>query len=250
MAFALDPVLPKWGVWLFTASGENADIRAAFQTAVKEHARRIDVVTARSRSLIADMYADDARLHIVPVSEPKDGFLATHSLASTVTSLLLASDQVAGHGIAERSDRVQMRSENLLSSSARARTIEMIASAWDSGRDTLLILHDPALTAAAVMIETSCWEAGLCRIQRTDFRNFAHGRHVWLDRHGDRTVVLSLTCDRSRPFWESIESCIPSIISRLNIRFGAPGRHTLFDAVLSSFGVVEGLGAAIGIDPG
>src|SRR4051812_13194402 len=45
MAFALDPVLPKWGVWLFTAGGENADIRAAFQTAVKEHARRIEVVT-------------------------------------------------------------------------------------------------------------------------------------------------------------------------------------------------------------
>lgn len=250
MAFALDPVLPKWGVWLFTASGENADIRAAFQTAVKEHARRIDVVTARSRSLVADTDADDARLHIVPVTEPKDGFLATHSLTSTVTSLLLASDQVAGHSIAKRSDRVQMRSENLLSSSARARTIETIASAWDSGRDTLLILHDPALTAAAVMIETSCWEAGLCRVQRTDFRNFAHGRHVWLDRHGDRTVVLSLTCDRSRPFWESIESCIPSTIARMNFSFGAAGRHTLFDAVLSSFGVVEGLGAAMGIDPG
>ncbi|MDO9299055.1 hypothetical protein [Bradyrhizobium sp.] len=250
MAFALDPVLPKWGVWLFTASGENADIRAAFQTAVKEHARRIDVVTARSKSLVAEMGADGARLHIVPVTEPKDGFLATHSLTSTVTSLLLASDQVAGHGIAERSDRVQMRSEDLLSSSARTRTIETIARAWDTGRDTLLILHDPALTAAAVMIETSCWEAGLCRVQRTDFRNFAHGRHVWLDRHGEHTVVLSLTCDRSRPFWESIESCIPSLIPRMNLGFGAAGRHTLFDAVLSSFGVVEGLGAAMGIDPG
>ena len=248
MAFALDPVLPKWGVWLFTASGENADIRAAFQTAVNEHARRIDVVTARGRNLVSG--AEDARLHLVPVTDEKDGFLATHSLTSTVTSLLLASDQVAGYGVAERSDRVKARSEDLLSPSARARTIETIASTWGSERDTLLILHDPALTAAAVMIETSCWEAGLCRIQRTDFRNFAHGRHVWLDKHGDRTVVLSLTCDRSRPFWESIESCIPSTVGRINLGFGAPGRHTLFDAVLSSFGVVEGLGAAVGIDPG
>jgi hydroxymethylpyrimidine pyrophosphatase-like HAD family hydrolase len=248
MAFALDPVLPKWGVWLFTASGENADIRAAFQTAVNEHARRIDVVTARGRNLVSGK--EDARLHVVPVTDQKDGFLATHSLASTVTSLLLASDQVAGYGVAERSDRVKARSEDLLSPSARARTIETIASTWSSERDTLLILHDPALTAAAVMIETSCWEAGLCRIQRTDFRNFAHGRHVWLDKHGDRTVVLSLTCDRSRPFWGSIESCIPSTIQRINLGFGAPGRHTLFDAVLSSFGVVEGLGAAVGIDPG
>ncbi|XIA62045.1 hypothetical protein ACFIOY_20375 [Bradyrhizobium sp. TZ2] len=190
------------------------------------------------------------RLHIVPVTDEKDGFLATHSLTSTLTSLLLASDQVVGHGADERCDRVRARSENLLSSSSRGRTIEMVAGAWDSGRDTLIILHDPALTAAAVMIETSCWEAGLCRIQRTDFRNFAHGRHVWLDRHADKTVLLALTCDRSLPFWDSIRSCIPLTIPRMHFGFGASGRHTLFDAVLSSFGIVEGLGEVTGIDPG
>lgn len=250
MAFALDPVLPRWGVWLFTAGGENADIRAAFQTAVKEHARRIDVVTARGRSLVADAETDDVRLHIVPVTDPKDGFLATHSLTSTVTSLLLASDRVAGHDIAERSVQVRTRSEQLLSPSIRNRTIETVAGSWDSGRDTLIILHDPALTAAALMIETSCWEAGLCRVQRTDFRNFAHGRHVWLDRYADRTVLLALTYDRSQPFWESIRSRIPPTIPAMHFGFGAPGRHSLFDSVLSSFGVVEGLGKATGIDPG
>lgn len=250
MAFALDPVLPKWGVWLFTAGGENPDIRAAFQTAIKEHGRRVEVVTARGRSLADGVGVDDARLHIVPVTDEKDGFLATHSLASTLTSLLLASDEVAGLGPAERGDRVRARADTLLAPSNRARTIETVAEAWDPGRDTLIILHDPALAAAAVMIETSCWEAGLCRTQRTDFRNFAHGRHVWLDRHSDQTVVLALTCDRSMPFWESIRSCIPPTIPRMHFGFGAPGRHTLFDAVLSSFGIVEGLGKTTGIDPG
>ncbi|MGY4402832.1 hypothetical protein [Bradyrhizobium sp. USDA 3315] len=249
MAFALDPVLPKWGVWLFTAGGENADIRAAFQTAINEHARRIDVVTARGKSLVEDVGPDIARLHLVPALE-KDGFLATHSLASTATSLLLASDQVAGHSVAERSDLVESRSEGLLSASVRSRTIETIKNSWDKGRDTLLILHDPALTAAAVMIETSCWEAGLCSVQRTDFRNFAHGRHVWLKLHAARTTVLSLTCDRSRAFWNSIEASIPSAIARMHFDFGAAGRHALFDAILSSFGIVEGLGGVTGVDPG
>ncbi|MBH5371546.1 hypothetical protein [Bradyrhizobium glycinis] len=250
MAFALDPVLPKWGVWLFTAGGKNADIRAAFQTAVNEHARRIDVVTARGKNLVAGVGAEIARLHTVPVADEKDGFLATHSLTSTLTSLLLASDQVAGHRGRERCDQVRARSENILSAANRTRDIEAIASAWNVERDTLIILHDPALTAAAVMIETSCWEAGLCKVQRTDFRNFAHGRHVWLDRYADRTVLLALTCDRSLPFWETIRSCIPSTIPSVHFAFGAPGRHTLFDAVLKSFGVVEGIGAVTGIDPG
>jgi hypothetical protein len=250
MAFALDPVLPKWGVWLFTAGGENADIRAAFQTAIKEHACRVEVITVRGRGLAAGVGQDDARVHVVPVTDQKDGFLATHSLTSTLTSLLLASDQVAGHGAAERGDRVRARAGILLAPSSLARTAETLAEAWDPGRDTLIILHDPALTAAAVMIETSCWEAGLCRTQRTDFRNFAHGRHVWLDRHAGETVLLALTCDRSVPFWESIRSCIPPTIPRMHFRFGAPGRHTLFDAILTSFGIVDGLGNTTGIDPG
>lgn len=250
MAFALDPVLPKWGVWLFTAGGENADIRAAFQTAVKEHARRINVVTARGKNLVAGAGAGVARLHMMPVADEKDGFLATHSLTSTLTSLLLASDQIAGHRGNERCDQVRARSENILSAANRASDIETIAGAWDVERDTLIILHDPALSAAAVMIETSCWEAGLCTVQRTDFRNFAHGRHVWLDRYPDKTVLLALTCDRSLPFWETIRSCIPSTIPRVHFGFGSPGRHTLFDAVLKSFGIVEGIGEVTGIDPG
>lgn len=250
MAFALDPVLPKWGVWLFTAGGENADIRAAFRTAVNEHARRINVMTARGKNLVAGVGAEVARLHLVPVSDEKDGFLATHSLTSTLTSLLLASDQVAGHRGHERCEQVQARSENILSAASRALDLETIANAWDDKRDTLIILHDPALTAAAVMIETSCWEAGLCRVQRTDFRNFAHGRHVWLDRYADKTVLLALTCDRSLPFWETIRSCIPSTIPVVYFGFGAPGRHTLFDAILKSFGIVEGIGEVTGIDPG
>jgi hypothetical protein len=248
MAFALDPVLPKWGVWLFTAGGENADIRAALRTAVHEHARRIDVVTARGRSLVAG--TEEARLHVVPVMDHKDGFLATHSLASTVTALLLASDRVAGHDSAERADRVRKMTGDILSPSSRARMAGSIGDAWVSDRDTLIILHDPALAAAAVMIETSCWEAGLCSVQRTDFRNFAHGRHVWLDRHADRTVVLALTCDRSLPFWDTISSSIPAATPRSHYGFGAPGRHSLFEAILRSFGIVEAIGEATGIDPG
>jgi hypothetical protein len=250
MAYALDPVLPRWGVWLFSASGDNPDIRAAYETALKEHAPRVDVVTARRRSAVADAISGASRLHVVPVADEKDGFLATHSLVSTLTSLLLASDEVAGKPRAGRIDRLLSRSRDILSEQSRARTAEMLFPLAAPPRDTLLILHDPALTAAAVMVETSCWEAGLCSVQRTDFRNFAHGRHVWLARHAPRTVLLSLTCDRSHTFWATIDSSVPAATARVHLDFGSPGRGGLFEAILTSFGIVEGIGRTVGIDPG
>lgn len=250
MAFALDPVLPSWGVWLFTASGENPDIHAAFETAVKEHARRVEIVTARAGRMPADGGAADVAYHNMPIMDKKDGFLATHSLVSTITSLLLASDLIAGHDLDIRRDQVQAKADGILSQETRARTMEAITKAWGPLSDTILILHDPTLTAAASMVETCCWEAGMCGVQRTDFRNFAHGRHVWLNRHPERTVIISLTCDRSLPIWLSVAELIPTAIARVHFNFGAPGRHSLFNAVLKMFGVVEALGAATGVDPG
>jgi hydroxymethylpyrimidine pyrophosphatase-like HAD family hydrolase/fructoselysine-6-P-deglycase FrlB-like protein len=250
MGFSLDPNLPHWGVWLFSASGNNPDVRAAHDVATKEHARRIDLVTTRWRSAVTDAAVQGSRLHVVPVAEEKDGFLATHSLASTITSLLLASEEIVGGSTNARIDRILHDARTMLSKQQREQQTQSFSAFGYSERDTLLILHDPALTAAAVMIETSCWEAGLCSVQRTDFRNFAHGRHVWLARHPGRTFLLSMTCDRSRAFWNSLEGDVPAETARAHFDFGVAGRAGLFAAILSSFGIVEGIGLAVRVDPG
>jgi hydroxymethylpyrimidine pyrophosphatase-like HAD family hydrolase/fructoselysine-6-P-deglycase FrlB-like protein len=251
MAFVLDPVLPQWGVWLFSASGENPDVRAAFQAAVTEHADRVDFVTSRREGAVAvaGIALRRPRVHVVPVAQRKDGFLATHSLVSTVTSLLLASDGTAGFQSDERTAKVAAAAREILGKE-RSDVHRSLAPTGAAGRDTLLILHDPSLTAAAVMIETSCWEAGLGAVQRTDFRNFAHGRHVWLANNADRTFILALTHDRTRKFWTALEADIPAGIARAHFDFGPAGRFGLFTAILRSFAIVEGLGLARQIDPG
>jgi hypothetical protein len=250
MSFALDPILPHWGVWLFSASGSNADVRAAYEAASKEHARRIDLVTTRRDSALASVVSEGARLHVVPVAEEKDGFLATHSLVATLTSLLRASDELVGNSASERIERILRASRSIFSKEHRGNSADRLSGFVSPPRETLLILHDPALTAAAVMVETSCWEAGLCAVQRTDFRNFAHGRHVWLARHPERTFVLSLTCDRTRSFWNALERDLPEAVARSHFDFGTAGRAGLFEAILTSFTIVEALGRAVGVDPG
>lgn len=251
MAFVLDPVLPQWGVWLFSASGENPDVRAAFQAATTEHSDRVDVITNRRDGpvALAGIALRKPRVHVLPVADIKDGFLATHSLVSTVTSLLLASDGVAGELSDERTAEALTAARDILRKDARDEVHGALVP-LSAACDTLLLLHDPGLTAAAVMIETSCWEAGLCAVQRTDFRNFAHGRHVWLTNRPERTFVLALTHDRTREFWTSLKAVLPAGIASAHFDFGPAGRFGLFAAVLRSFAIVEGLGLARGVDPG
>ncbi|MCX7318732.1 MAG: hypothetical protein NT113_04275 [Hyphomicrobiales bacterium] len=252
MAFVLDPVLPQWGVWLFSASGDNPDVQAAFRAATTEHAERVDVVTNRKNGAVAmaGVARRTPRVHVLPTAEAKDGFLATHSLVSTVTSLLLASDDVVGELSDARTNEAAGVAKEVLAVDARKVVHGALSRMGASSCDTLLLLHDPGLAAAASMIETSCWEAGLCAVQRTDFRNFAHGRHVWLAHSPEKTFVLALTCDRTREIWASIAEDIPVEVARGHFDFGPAGRFGLFSAVLRSFAIVEGIGRAKGIDPG
>lgn len=253
MAFVLDPVLPQWGVWLFSASGENPDVRAAFQAATTEHADRVDVITTKKDGpvALAGIALRKPRVHVLPVvADVKDGFLATHSLVSTVTSLLLASDGVAGEFSDQRTAKAMTAACEILRQDSRKTVHDSVGAMNAASCDTLLLLHDPGLTAAAVMIETSCWEAGLCAVQRTDFRNFAHGRHVWPAHRPEQTFIFALTHDRTREFWTSLEADLPAGVARAHLDFGPAGRFGLFAGILRSFAVVEGLGRAKGIDPG
>jgi hypothetical protein len=258
MALVLDAsAAPGTPAWLFSASGGNPDILAAFDAAVAEHRGEVDVLTslpdgALATRVIATQQSRKPvpRLHLAPVADSKDGFLATHSAVSAAASLTVASDELAGEPSREN------RKKSLLEDCARFLSMSFRNNLRESriaplsNRDTVFVLHDPHLSAAAVLLETSFWEAGICGVQRGDFRNFAHGRHVWMTRHPDRTFVLAFTCNRSQQAWYGIRAELPVSIPSAHFDFGRPGRGGLFAALLTSLGIVEAAGALKGVDPG
>jgi hydroxymethylpyrimidine pyrophosphatase-like HAD family hydrolase len=258
MALVLDAAgVPGTPAWLFSATGGNPDILAAFDAAIAEHRGEVDVLTSAAEGTLAATAASLARsrkpsprVHLAPVADPKDGFLATHSAVSAAASLTIASDELAGAPPREdRKSSLLKDCTRFLSKSFRQNLREHHIAPLSS-LDTVFVLHDPHLSAAAVLIETSFWEAGICGVQRSDFRNFAHGRHVWMARHPDRTFVLALTCDRSQKTWHGIRAELPANIPSAHFDFGRHGRGGLFAAVLTSLGIVEAAGDLKGVDPG
>ncbi len=239
-------------VWLFTGRGENVDIAAALRAADNRGAADIRVVTCNPSTPLNSYKPSFRRphFHYLPVADEKDGFLSTHSLVTAVVHLLVATDFVLG---IDREGRDGARVTTVLSTRLSDARRMAMSHLW-AGRlklsDTALILGDPSLSAASVCLETSLWETAICAPQRTDFRNFAHGRHIWPARRPDDTVLLALTAQHSRSAWAEIEGHLPVELRRETRDYGSGGRIQAAAAVIDSLLVIEAMGNAVSIDPG
>lgn len=233
--------------WLFSARGENADVLAAFDSARTRGTRDTHVVTSNPDGALAERVRASGFgvVHLVPVFDPKDGFLATHSLVATTAALLLASDAaVAGRAEARSAGALHVELAARLET-ARARRHPRARST-----DTMILLVDPRLSALGVLLETFLWEAALCPVQRTDFRNFAHGRHVWLARRPHEAAMLALVGDQVQEIWSGIDASLPDSITRQVWTYGACGRGEVFLSLIDGLSFVDVFGTGLGIDPG
>ena len=233
-------------VWLFSAGAKNPDIAAAFRSATASACRSIRFVTVRpdGATAVAAAAHQRSKVFVLPVADPKDGFLATHSMLAMVTGLLFACDRLA-----DRAHAIELEREFLERSRAELAGGRQAVADFRKG-DTLILLHDPHLAAVSVLIETSLWETGIAPVQRTDFRNFAHGRHVWAARHPQTMFVLALTTCDSAEVWTPIREAIPAQVRRGEIGFGYGGRLDNAVGIVAGLAVLLHLGETTGIDPG
>ncbi|MEF3129389.1 HAD hydrolase family protein [Rhizobium leguminosarum] len=237
-------------VWLFSASSDNADVQAAVETAIKRRARSIQLVTRNPDGQAATKArAAGGQVHDVPVADRKDGYLATHSLVATTTALLLASDLVSGEPVGSGLAETYLAGvQERLSAKARA-GLQNDFRSLKSG-DTLLVLADPQVKPVATLIDTSLWESGICPIQTTDFRNFAHGRHAWIHQRSSSSVVLALTGQDSRAVWQSLKNSLPEALRVVEFDLGRSGRLANALGVIDALVLIEAMGGVVNIDPG
>lgn len=238
---------PGAEVWLFSAGANNADVAAAFRAAVASRCEAIRLVTVRldGATAIAAAVHPRAEVFVLPVADPKDGFLATHSMVAMVAGLLfgsdLATERPQGRDLV---DALGARATAALSDG-----LDELVGGFRRG-DTVVAVHDPQLAAVAVLLETSLWETGIAPIQRTDFRNFAHGRHVWAARHPGAMFLLSLTTRESEAVWRPIDAAVPAEVRRGGMLLGHGGRLCNAVGIVRALAAIGHLGDVAGIDPG
>jgi hypothetical protein len=251
MEFVLaDGSLADTDIFLFSAGGNNPDILAAHETAAARGARAIHVMTNNGASQLVHACANltSANVHVLPTAHMKDGFLATHSLVGAITMLLMATDIAANGALkANLAQDFLGAADAVLAPESRKAMAECFESLRNT--DTILLLEDPRLSTVGLLIETSVWETALCCIQRTDHRNFAHGRHVWLQHRPDKSMIISLVGPESVGLWKALERSIPSELRRFCLDVKNCGRFENAAGVLRALIIVEALGKGVGIDP-
>lgn len=245
---AIDRVLTDTAVVICSAGGSNPDVIAAARAAIRRAPAQLAALTTRCASpLETELHAAGwPTCHAFATPTKKDGFLATNSLLATIVLLARAYERFA----CPITSLPATLDELLHPGETRRGFVERLRSDADAAlaRKTLIVLHGTTTKPAAMDVESRFTEAALAAVQPADYRNFAHGRHHWLARHGTSSGVIAFATagdDVARKTLALLPTAIPR--HEVVVNPGVPGAlaavcHSLFLAFIA--------GKAKGIDPG
>lgn len=223
--------LHRAAVFLASASGKNKDALAALEASIAEEPPAVAVVTLRAENPLSESAALYPRARVIAADLPtgKDGYLATNSLVATCVIV----SRAYGFGV---------------SVSHTPRT-EVENSIFE-GRHMVQVLHGGWGSPVATDLESKLNESALAAAQLADYRNFGHGRHLWLAKRADETVVVALITPGTLAIAESTLKLFPKSIPVVRIETSLDGPDGTIDLLLQAFHLVDRIGMTREQDPG
>ncbi len=223
-------------VVIFSAGGRHGDVLATVRSAAEREAKSVLVVCATEGSkaqILANCYGN-SETFVIENPAGKDGYLATNSLVAFVCGTLRAT----GFGLPRVSEIRKRLSADLLSEVGGSHTDFIIAVYGSWGK------------AAAIALESNFSEAGLGGVLLADYRNFAHGRHNWLDKQKGRTTVVFFKTPDCASLAERTLRLLPKDIPLKIIETEEKEAIGSFELLLSALNLTKQVGRIRGIDPG
>lgn len=238
--------LKSSAVMIISAGGRNPDIIEAFRAAAIAEVPRIILVGGNAKSPLVSLArrCDRADVHTFAPPTGKDGFLATNSLLSFYTILYRAHLTAAGLG----GDSGKTIDPMLPDAATLSEIEKRSGKLWD--RDHLIILYGPNLLSIGADLESRFAEAALGTVQKTDYRNFAHGQHYWLAKRSKETAIVAFVCNADREIANKTLELLPSAIPHMKIEVPGAGLASSLWGLVASMQVAGFAGLAKGVDPG
>jgi len=248
LAFLQEGSCREEAAWFISTGGANSDILKAFAASVEVEPRTIGILcgnpsSALAQAALACTYCETA---LFDLPGGKDGFLATNSLLAFCVLLTRAYETLESGQ--SRSFHGSALLERLASS--RAITDEFAQVERVLEPETLIVLHGSVSRAAAQDLESRFTEAALGHVQAADYRNFAHGRHYWLARHGHQSGVVAFCGPEESGLATKTLATLPPTIPVMRIDLSSDWKHAALEAIAVSIRLAQWKGALRGIDPG
>lgn len=236
-------MIPNAKVLIITAGGSNKDSVGAYEYIRFYEPKMLMVFCIRKNSVIEKKIKEnkDALFFRPAISIAKDGFLSVNS-SIAMLSILWKIENIVNK------TEVNDIALSLPSFEDQRKQFSIIFEKDDL--ETLLIMHGIWGKPAAYDLESKCSEAGLYNVQVVDYRNFAHGRHNWIDKKGKTTVVLALITDEDISIAKRTLKRLPDDTVIIDIRTKTTGIAAIIDFMVKMMYLVDILGDLREIDPG
>jgi D-arabinose 5-phosphate isomerase GutQ len=227
-----EPNLTDAAVLLLSASGKNRDVLATLERCIQRDVRVIATLSMQCGSPLATTARRVERAYVFEEEVPcgKDGFLATNSLLATC--ILIARAYGIEFPKTFSTPQLQLSVAKLGEPSAA------------------LVLHGGWGSPVATDLESKLNESAIVSTQLSDYRNFGHGRHLWLARRASETIVITIVTPETSKLAERTRMLLPRDIPVIEIKTADEGPIGTIDLLLQSFHLVGKLGALQSFDPG
>lgn len=225
-------------ILIVTAGGNNTDTVGTYNYVRLYEPYEICVICMSKSSKIAKEISKnkDAILYEVEIPFGKDGYLAVNSSVAMFTIGKKIMDDL------ENNEKfiVDFRSD-----------IQIFPSMDQMEKiDNFIVLYGGWGTPAAYDLESKCSEAGLMSMQFVNYRNFAHGRHNWIDKKKDSTMLVALITPDDKSVCKKTLDKLPSFLPIICLETKSRGSIAALELLIKVFHFVEYLGELKNIDPG
>ena len=220
-ALSRPPIIGS-GAVLFTSSGKHPDAREVMRRIGRTGSSPAAVLTHRPASELPEI--PKVAVVTLPELPLREGFLAVNSVLSMGVALVRAyvGDVLPGE-------------------------LPSLACSVPVAKH-LLVLYGPELAAVASDLEARIVEIGLASVQLADYRNFAHGRHVGLQRNLEQTAVLALSTPASEDLADATLAVLPAAVQVARWHADIDGPAGVLALLVASMRSVGELGTRLEID--
>lgn len=222
----------KENVVFFSASGGNPDIVNAYDFCRRMEANSSFIICLSENSKLIELAKNKYKdKNFIELSLPNghDGFLAVNS---TVCAVMMLKKLLSP------TDSVPFVMPVLPEEALTCLFSDSIIAL--GGRWTLPVVSD---------FESKCTEAGLINVLPADLRNFAHGRHHWIAKNPNTSVICFVTQDEYE-LARKTTRILPKTVSSCILLTNQAGISGTLDLLFYVFLLVQRLGKLKGIDPG
>jgi len=235
---------------ILSAGGRNPDALGVLKHIAEAEPIYLTTVCSRKKSPLAQLAGNYRYTSLIEFDVPsgKDGFLATNSLLAFL--VLLSRAYTTAFSLRPRLPNTleQLAHPQFIDTEFYANLYQQCLPLW--GKETLIVLYGPTARTTAIDLESKFTEAALGTTQLADYRNFAHGRHHWLAKHGATTGVIALVTSDDRGVAEKTLRHLPTDVPIVRLESGHRGEAATIATFVSALHLVKFAGEARGIDPG